>query len=67
MLYDVGQELAPKSATGSIAALTIMDGLMVKKTNLQRQLDDINAAIAAIEKNPEVEMILNLLQKTGRY
>jgi len=46
---------------------TLLQNLNMKKSSLEAQLKDVNDAISALEANPEVEKILNLIGKTGRY
>jgi len=45
----------------------LKDGLVSKKVRLEAQLADINNAIAALESNPEVARLLELVGKAGRY
>jgi len=46
---------------------TIKEELIRKKGRYEAQLSDINEAIAALDNNPAVETVLNLIAKTGRY
>jgi prophage tail gpP-like protein len=46
---------------------TVTENLKMKRAKLEKQLFDINAAIEALESNPGVEKVLNLISKTGRY
>jgi len=46
---------------------TIKEGLIRKKERYEAMLLDINEAISALESNPAVETVLNLIAKTGRY
>ena len=57
----------PKCETSRLEEPTVTDNLKMKKANLEKQLADVNAAIDALESNPGVEKVLNLISKTGRY
>ena len=39
--------------------------LRLRKAQMEKSLADINAAIAALEKNPELTETLNLLRRVG--
>lgn len=43
----------------------VEDTLKRKRENLERQLEDVNKAIAILEKQPELLETLNLLRKVG--
>lgn len=45
----------------------IKDGLVSRQTRLKSQLADIEAAIAALEANPEVANVLELVGKASRH
>lgn len=38
-----------------------------KKSNLTRQLGEVNEAIAALDANPEIERVLTLVGRTVRF
>lgn len=46
---------------------SIRDGLFNRKQSLEKQLVDINAAIEALDKNPEITKVLELVGKASRY
>jgi len=46
---------------------TLMESLTLKRDQLNKQLADITEAIQALEENPQVERVLNLITKTGRF
>jgi hypothetical protein len=46
---------------------SIKEELIRKKERYRVMLKDIEEAIAALEDNPAVETVLNLIAKTGRY
>lgn len=41
--------------------------LKEKRSAIERKLADVNEAIAALEANPEIERVLNLVGKAGRF
>jgi chaperonin cofactor prefoldin len=45
----------------------LKEGLINRKQRLEVQLKDINDAIEALERNPEVARILELVGRAGRY
>ncbi len=59
----------PKSATEMVEVrpATMTDQLKRRKENLEKQLENINAAIAAIEKNPGVQEAFDALSRVGLY
>lgn len=42
-------------------------GLLNRKRHMERQLEDINAAIKALDDYPEVAKVLELIGKASRY
>ena len=46
---------------------TIKEELIRKKERYEVMLKDIEEAITALESNPGVETVLNMIAKTGRY
>lgn len=38
-----------------------------KKQNMEKQLEDVNAAIQALDDHPEVEKVLTLVGRTVRF
>lgn len=45
----------------------IKDGLVSRRTRLKAQLDDIELAISALEANPEIAKVLELVGKASRH
>lgn len=58
--YDLS---APQECTNP----DLKEGLINRKQRLEVQLKDINDAIEALERNPEVARILELVGRAGRY
>jgi hypothetical protein len=56
-------ECEPKS----LVKPDLRDGLVCRQKRLQEQLNDVTEAIAALDKNPEVARVLELVGKAGRY
>lgn len=54
------QDRAPKR-------VSMTEGLESRKARLQDQLAEIDAALAALKANPEVEKVLNLVSKAAQY
>ena len=46
---------------------SIRDSLCSKRASLEAQLEDVNKAIAALDANPGVEQVLDLVSKTIRF
>ena len=46
---------------------TLRDTLRNKRASLESQLQEVNEAIAALDENPGVERVLDLITKTTRY
>jgi dienelactone hydrolase len=45
----------------------LREGLVSRRTRLQSQLKDLDAAIEALDANPEVAKLLELVGKASRY
>lgn len=45
----------------------LKEGLVNRRNKLQQQLSDLDAAIVALEQNPEVARLLELVGKASRY
>ena len=57
--YDAGPcEVAPKDV-----ATTVNDRLTSKKLRLESELKDVNAALDALNANPEIARVLSLVGK----
>ena len=46
---------------------SMRDSLRSKRASLEAQLQEVNEAIAALDENPGVERVLDLITKTTRY
>lgn len=53
--------------TKSLTKPDLKEGLVMKKNRLELQLKEVNEAIAALEANPEVARLLELVGRAGRY
>lgn len=51
----------------SVGPITVVDRLNQRKQRLERELADLNAAIDALNANPEVTKILALVSKVASY
>lgn len=60
------QEMIP-AQKGLISKPDLREGLIFRLNRLKQQTDDIQAAIDALDKNPEVARILELVGKASRY
>jgi len=57
------ETLSPKA----IVKPELREGFINRKVRLESQLKDVNAAIEALDKNPEVASLLELVGKASRY
>ena len=62
MYNDIPLAAAP--ATLETRRYTLTERLTQEKENLQSRLDEINAVLEALKQNPQVQSVLDLLQKT---
>ena len=46
---------------------SLRDTLCGRRASLESQLQEVNEAIAALDENPGVERVLDLITKTTRY
>jgi hypothetical protein len=46
---------------------TLMETLTYRREQLAKELRDIDNAIQGLEENPQVEKVLDLIRKTGRW
>ena len=46
---------------------TLTERLKREQGELQSRLTEVNAALAALEANPQVQTVLDLVQKVARY
>jgi len=47
--------------------LTVREQLNLQRTQLTERIETVNAALAALDKNPGVEEVLTLVGRTVRY
>lgn len=62
---DMAQELM-KDSSKCATEVDLVEGLRLRKSRLEAQLATINAAIEALDKNPEVANILKLVSQASR-
>jgi hypothetical protein len=62
---------APQTQYGLTEAMprqpSVTEVLMEKLARQKKQLEDTEAALAALKANPEIERVLNLVQKAARW
>lgn len=67
-MYD---ELPKQATMGGMAVLdrapSAREQLNSRKKRLEQELEDVNAAIQALDENPEVEKVLTLVGRTVRF
>ena len=67
MVENFGEEDMPsKSLEISIRYVTLKERLNQRRDAAKKQLDELDAAIDALEKNPQFEEMLNVLGKVTR-
>jgi hypothetical protein len=64
---EIGGMLAKQSADTQIRQPSPLENLKQRREYLAQQLADHDAAIAALEANPEVTKVIELLAKVGSY
>ena len=62
----MGSEVAYCCDTSS-KSVPVLDNLKQRRSKIAEELQNVDNAIAALEQNPEIEKVLTLLAKTGRY
>lgn len=67
-LLDLGGgETAPtEQMAKTVHNPTVTEKLEGNRTHLQQQLTRIDEALAALKANPEIERVLNLIQRASR-
>ena len=55
------------SCDGRISTPAMRDTLRNRRASLESQLQEVNEAITALDENPGVERVLDLITKTTRY
>lgn len=68
-MYDSGstKEVAPMNDARIIQRPNVLVSLKNNKRKLEEELKQLNEAIQALEDHPEIEHVLSLLAKVGRY
>jgi chaperonin cofactor prefoldin len=68
-MYNESPQTAggPLDCAKSNRAPSAREQLNRRKTDLETQLEDVNAAIAALNEHPEVEKVLTLVGRTVRF
>ena len=72
---DEQEQMAPSVQGGAgllkeLREPTVTDGLQFRREKLAQELETVDAALAALKANPEIERVLNLIQrasKSARY
>jgi hypothetical protein len=69
MIRSMEVESMAKTAVGQpeVNPPSPLDELKLRRSRLLAQMDDVNNAIKALENHPEIEQVLTLLQKAGRW
>ena len=65
-MIDYPIECEAKAQTPECRKPDLRDGLVNRKNRLEEQLKTINDAIAALNSNPEVAKVLELVGRAGR-
>ena len=63
--FGASEQLVKMAAGGIPANPTVDQQLQLRKAELERQLATTNGAIAALEENPEMLRVFNLLIAAG--
>lgn len=67
-MYSEDAKCLTETSSGLISIEPdLKENLLRKKKQYEFKLQEINNAIRALEENPGVEKILNLVSKTNRY
>lgn len=65
--YPMGGTLANAACEKSDCSPTARKQLEQKKARLTKELSDVDAAIEALDANPEIERVLTLVGRTVRF
>jgi hypothetical protein len=63
----IGNALSQCDSPKACVQLDLRGNLTESKNRLEQRLADVNAAIDALDKNPEVARLLELVGKASRY
>jgi len=66
-MYDVNGPMETAAKCLEINRPTLTERLKQERIDLSKRLSELDAAISALEANPQVQTILDLLQKVARY
>lgn len=66
-MFDVNAKCAEVPANCEIRRPTLTERLKGERQDIAGRLAELDAAIAALEANPQVQTILDLVQKVARY
>ena len=61
-----GEECGAEMSIAKVASESIKERLQSKQARLEKQLADTNAALEAMEANPEVAKVMELVMKASR-
>ena len=64
-MFDMAKGEAPQGLGGMIVAESVEVRLRNKRERLQKQVEDIDAAIKILDEQPKLLETLNLLRKVG--
>ena len=64
-MFDMDKSEAPQGLGGMIVAESVEVRLRNKRERLQKQVEDIDAAIKILDEQPKLLETLNLLRKVG--
>lgn len=65
--YALGQQTASYALAEMDRMPTAREQLTSKKRSLEQKLGDVNAALEALDANPEIEKVLTLVGRTVRF
>lgn len=64
-MYDNTIEASPKCV--EVRRLTLTERLKEERTNVNSRLQELDQAITALEAQPEMQRLLDIIQKVARY
>lgn len=64
---SVGELMTVETGPCCAKPMDVREGLVAKKTRLEAQLAEVNAALAAVDDNPGIVKLFDLIVKAGRY
>lgn len=64
--YDTANgSMLSKELAATPRMMSVRDNLVAKKKHLQKQMDNLDAAISALDSNPGVEKVLDKIRAVG--